>query len=352
MALPAGYAIIDFDPPTADAALWKRFHAYRRRRHAESQPEDPVTPDADVEVWIRTPQLGGADRRWLVAHGDDVVGAASASWVVDGPMLPTNGHLMWGGGGVLRAHRRRGIGTAIVRLVADELVARDRSVLTAGTNEDDGRAFLAWLGAEVKLEAAENRLALADVDWAMVERWAAEGRRRSPDTSLVFWEHRVPEAEIVPYCAALTKQLNTMPHDDLDHGEIVMRPEDLHDMHARYDKIDASLHTLITREPDGTISGITDVNYSPGRPDRVMQQFTGVDADHRGRGLGKWLKAAMLLYIRDTYPAAKTVVTGNANSNDPMLSINHRLGFKAHRGESVYQIGREALAARLAAVQG
>ena len=55
----------------------------------------------------------------------------------------------------------------------------------------------------------------------------------------------------------------------------------------------------------------------------------------------------MLLFAREAYPDARWVVTGNANSNDPMLSINHRLGFKAHRGESVYQIGREALHARL-----
>lgn len=351
MTMPAGCTVIDFDPPSASADLWARYHTYRRARHAESRPGDPVTPDADAEIWIRAPQPGSKDRRWLVLCGDETIGSGTTSWVVDGPMFETNRHLMWGGVAVLCAHRRRGIGTALARLVADEMVTQDRTVLTTGTDEDDGRAFLAWLGAEVKMEAAENRLALADVDWSMVERWAAEGPVRSPDTTLVFWEHRLPESEHVAYSAALTRLLNTMPHDDLDHGDIVMRPEDLQDMQTRLESVGGSIHTLITREPDGTISGVTDVAYTPGRPDRVMQQFTGVDPDHRGRGLGKWLKAAMLRYIRDAYPDAKTVVTGNANSNDPMLSINRRLGFRTFRGETVYQIGRDALRARLAALE-
>jgi len=76
----------------------------------------------------------------------------------------------------------------------------------------------------------------------------------------------------------------------------------------------------------------------------IEQEFTGVRSDARGRGLGKWLKAAMLLHVHDVYPDLLTVVTGNASSNGPMLAINTKMGFKEHRQGNEYQITREKLA--------
>jgi len=51
------------------------------------------------------------------------------------------------------------------------------------------------------------------------------------------------------------------------------------------------------------------MNYAPYKPQFIEQGFTGVRPDARGRGLGKWLKAAMLLHVREIYPGLKTVVT-------------------------------------------
>ena len=53
---------------------------------------------------------------------------------------------------------------------------------------------------------------------------------------------------------------------------------------------------------------------------------------------------AMLEKIRAEHPHAEWMITGNAESNGPMLSINHRLGFKEHRAGAVYQVSRERLA--------
>jgi len=41
----------------------------------------------------------------------------------------------------------------------------------------------------------------------------------------------------------------------------------------------------------------------------------------------------------------KTVITGNAASNDPMLAINKKMGFKEHRAGNEYQISLEKLRA-------
>lgn len=348
--LPADVRIAPWDPATADAATWAAYHAFRRARYAESRPDDPVPPDADAEIWLRQPEVGGASRRWLAWRDGAIVGAMGLGWVAEGPMFESNRHLVGGSGAVLRPHRRQGIGLALARRVLAELEAQDRRTWTSQTIEDDGRAFLAWLGAVPKMEASENRLDLTRVDWDMVDRWAAEGPSRSPSTTLEFWPDRVPVEAYERYAPALSQLFDTMPFDDLDHGQTVFTPELLADYQARIDRMNGHWHTMITREPDGTISGVTDVSYTPGQPDRIIQQFTGVHPDHRGRGLGKWLKAAMLRAAHARHPDARWVVTGNANSNDPMLAINRALGFTAHRGETVFQLDRDALRARLAEV--
>jgi hypothetical protein len=41
--------IVSFDPPTAGRSDWERFHTYRHARRAESDPDEPVISDAEVE---------------------------------------------------------------------------------------------------------------------------------------------------------------------------------------------------------------------------------------------------------------------------------------------------------------
>ncbi|MGB1286118.1 MAG: hypothetical protein ACPG7F_06260 [Aggregatilineales bacterium] len=101
--------------------------------------------------------------------------------------------------------------------------------------------------------------------------------------------------------------------------------------------------TKITREPDGVISGMTDINYTPDRGHKIFQGLTGVQDHQRGRGLGKWLKANMLLYIRENYPDVEFIETDNAASNDAMLSISMRMGFEVYHHSVMYHLPVTAL---------
>lgn len=92
-------------------------------------------------------------------------------------------------------------------------------------------------------------------------------------------------------------------------------------------KTDQFWHTLLTIEPNGRISGTTECNYSLNQPDMIVQLLTGVKDEYRKRGLGKWLKAKMLLLMMNKYPEAKYVETTNTVNNEAMVSINRRMGF-------------------------
>ena len=308
-------------------------------------------PDELAEIEMKHVNPFEIQYRYEIASGGQMLGEFFAATTKPGsPEYETNKQFMWVYVSVHPDHRRLGIGRSWIPLTLELMERHGCTTLTTASSEESGHQFLKWLGAEGKSAGAENRLQLADVDSAMLRRWVDDGARLSPATRLEVYDGHLPEEMWDDYCPQLSALLNTMPWDDLDHGDIVVTPAQFADWHARLDEQGGTEHTMLTREPDGTISGITDMTYAPYKPQFIEQGFTGVRPDARGRGLGKWLKAAMLLHVRDIYPELRTVATGNASSNGPMLAINTKMGFKEHRPGNEYQITlkrlRETLSAR------
>jgi GNAT superfamily N-acetyltransferase len=338
---------IEVDAAAAGADFWARYHKFRRLRHAERRPGDPITPDHVVEGEMKREDPHELHFRYEIAKGDQMLSWFSAGATRPGaPGYDTNKHLLWVDGSVDRDHRRLGIGRTWIPLILDIMERNGYTTVGMGTEEKSGHAFLKWLGAEPKLTGAENRLELADVDWPMLRRWVDEGPRRSPQTRFESYDGRLPESMLDDYSPQLSGLLNTMPFEELDHGEIVVTPAIMLEWFARMDLSGQVGHWMMTREPDGTISGITDMFYAPYSPTIVHQGFTGVRSDARGRGLGKWLKAAMAIHLHELYPEAEWFTTDNASSNAPMLAINTKMGFRTYRVGTEYQITRDQLAAR------
>lgn len=339
-------APVEFIPKEASREEWGLFHEYRKIRALETRPDDPILPDEVVEKNMKRDDPFGISRSFgVVAEGKLISSTGAYVLKPEAPGYENNKHLLFAGGSVLKEYRRKGLGRMWLRKVAELMDEYDRSVLTTNTEEEEGHAFLRWLGAEEKFVGAENRLDFRAVDWDMVAEWVKEGPERSPDTKLEFFENRLPDDLLEDYCPVYTEIMNMAPRENLDMGDWIYTPEVVREQYKRLDDMRGSHHTYISREPDGAISGMTEIVYLPDRENYVYQNLTGVLPPYRGRGLGKWVKAAMLEYVRERYPGTNRVVTGNAESNAPMLSINKRLGFRQYKPGSAYQISRDALRA-------
>lgn len=349
MTSNATFELVPFDPRTASPEQWARYHAFRRIRHAESTPEDPQLPDDVTESVMKRQDPFEEIRRVAALQSGRMVGLLFMDWYKpESPAYESNAHYLWAHGAVERAAQRQGIGTAMAQRLLATMNELGQTVLTTWSEEESGYRFLDRLGARQVSVGADNRLDLQAVDWAMVDDWVRAGEARNPEARLVLYEPRIPDDALEDFCPMFSALLNTMPFDDMDHGDIVVTPETMRETYGRLDAMRATHHAYVVYEPDGTISAMTDIQHTPEEPDRVSQRFTGVRPDRRRSGLGKWVKAVMLQHIRHSFPEARWVVTGNASSNDPMLAINQRLGFKEHRVGRSYQMTRDALAARLA----
>jgi mycothiol synthase len=342
--------LTEFVPGAASREEWQAFHTLRRAEHQETRPDRSPEPDDAAEVDLTYPDSTHELHFYLEWRDGQAVGRLRTRVTRAGtPEYESNKHLMWASGWVLPSHRRHAIASGWLPPILDRMDAHGARVLSANARVEDGHGFLHWLGAERKLTERISRLDLRQLDWSMVERWIEEGEGRSPDSRLHFYPHRNPSELIPELCQAFTDLLNTMPFEDQDHGDIVMTPEQVLEAYAKMDATGASNDTCVIRDPDGSIVALSDVFSAPHEPEFIDQGFTGVRPDARGRGLGKWVKAAMLARIRRRYPRARWIITGNAHSNDPMLAINDALGFRPTRMVTVYQVDRDVIAEKIVA---
>lgn len=77
------------------------------------------------------------------------------------------------------------------------------------------------------------------------------------------------------------------------------------------------------------VAGFSEILLSGGAGPLARQSDTAVVRSHRGRGLGLWVKAAMLQWLLGAHPEVETVETHCAEDNHHMIAINERLGFVA-----------------------
>jgi len=336
--------IVEFDALTAAEETWDIYFRHIDGILRETSPEDPLLS------WEKRKPMIISDtynpffytHRFLIFPEESCREAAGHSAIcLETPQSPSyqaNKHIGTVKLTVSKDHRRKGLGSELLKHVISAAKIKEPSLaeLVIPVMLESGRYFLDRLGGTVSIETAENRLYLKDVDWPMVTSWAEEGARKNPGT-VIKTVPAIPEEDLQDYSGAYTETFNQAPSGDLAF-ENIYTPEKIRFSEQKNAAQGVVQTTMYSKECDGKISGLTEIYYLKELGHKVAQNLTGVRQAYKGRGLGKMLKAEMLLYIRREYPDVKYISTGNADSNAPMLSINQRLGFKKHRPIKVYKL--------------
>lgn len=339
-----GTPIIPFHAKTASREAWAAYHRFRRIRHEERDPGDPLLDDAAVEALMSRPDpISDIARFTALSSDDELAGFLEVEVFKEGtPNDAQNPNLAWFWAEVLAPRRRHGIGRTFLGLAADIARRRGKTILSAWTDESSGIGFLKRLDGRFVQRRRENRLRLEHVDWGLVRRWVDEGASRSPGTRLRWFPDRVDDDALPAFAEAFTEVFNEQPFGEMSFRGLTFTPEIVRDHEAQTREAGGLYRIVVTQEPDGAISALTEMTYYPTRRTMIGQGLTGVRSPYRGRGLGKWVKAVMLLRVREEFPDVAVVVTGNASSNVAMLSINERLGFRLHKEAWIVELSREA----------
>ena len=143
-------------------------------------------------------------------------------------------------------------------------------------------------------------------------------------------------------CELWAMLANTSPRDGLNLEDQHFTPERLRGIEQSMEIQGTQRWTMYVREREsGSLVGYSEMDFDPEQPHLIFQDATGVQPEFRGRGLGRWLKAAMLERLLHEKPEVKHVRTGNADSNGAMLKINTALGFKPHSAHVQWQVETE-----------
>ncbi|MEV6794478.1 GNAT family N-acetyltransferase [Streptomyces sp. NPDC051320] len=234
------------------------------------------------------------------------------------------------------AERRRGAGSLL--LAAAVTAAREdgrRSVIAQTGTGSAGDAFLSGHGFRKVLTLTYARLPLADVDPAAI---TVITRQPHPGYRLVSWDGTVPDVWAATFTAS-RRAMDDMPMDDTDYGVFTWDEQRVREAAEVVRKRGELLHTVVAvDESDDSIAGFTEL-VVPGDGRGDGQHYgTGVLPEHRGRGLGHWMKAEAIRRARERHPQLGGLLTDTADSNGPMRAVNDALGYAPTHQTIEYQL--------------
>ena len=236
------------------------------------------------------------------------------------------------------AHRRHGVGSAILAALTDEARRRGRTNLVADAwDTPAGGAFAAHHGFVAKLASINRRQVLVDIDWEALDEKYAAALPHASDYRIERWPVPTPDDRL-DALAEMAAAINDAPLDDLDYEDEVFTGARMRAYEEAMAGRDERMYRLVARHvPTDTLAAQTVVVVWTEDPTWGEQHDTSVTRAHRGHRLGLVLKTEMLRWLREAEPQLALVDTWNAESNDHMIGVNEILGYRVMGREWAYQ---------------
>jgi GNAT superfamily N-acetyltransferase len=248
---------------------------------------------------------------------------------------------------VAPGQRGRGVGRALAAAALEGVAEQGRTSVVTWTRGDRGDRFAARLGLTHRQDERCSRLRVQDLDTARQDAWIAAPRARRAGYRVVTWgEEGCPDELVEAWCVA------ALGMHDAPRDAIEWVPEKFGPVQARrYEEMRRARgdawRISLALDSEGRPAGVTELFVNRWRPQVGNQGDTAVLAEHRGLGLGRWLKAANLRAVMETWPDLAVVQTYNAETNPWMLDINVSMGFRPHCAYKAQQGAVSTARARL-----
>jgi GNAT superfamily N-acetyltransferase len=331
------YNIEFFNIQKAEDKELHEFHDFYSEIIRECMPDDPPRDYDKFKQHMLNPSRSIELRRWIIRNENMILAYALLMLQKEGE----NKHIADVDIYVRKPWRKKGMGWQLLAKLYDEAVKENCSMLEFGTfsTVPDGAGFLNRIKAKLGSTEHVNELILKDMDLDLMDDWIRKTEERAADYELELWIDEYPENRLKDFAVLYNDFWNSIPMDDLEYEYENHSPERiLNGLNACLKRGWKSWMYVAIHKPSDKPVGFTHVVYTGFNEKMLNQDDTGVLKEHRNKGLGRWMKAAMIQLIRKELPQIEKIRSENATSNDPMLKINFAMGFKPVYSESYWQI--------------
>jgi GNAT superfamily N-acetyltransferase len=327
-----------FDVVNGDEAARRAHYEIFATVEAEAipHPEPQYPPYPEWKAWMCIEPPSRRSMAWHAWDGDELVGFSYFMYFVEEANQNLGTFWVY----VRPDARRRGVGRSLFEPVVAAALANGRTLIdAAGHPRIPGSIeFLQAVGGRHAFFGRFNVAQVDDIDLDLLNRWGEQAKERAADYDMEVLDSPVADRRVEAMVAA-QDIMNTAPREEMQADDDVFTVELWREAEATLAARQADHWILAAvHRPTGAIAGYTEVTLPSLWPARAYQGDTGVHPDHRERGLGRWLKAAMALRLINERPAVRSISTGNAGSNAPMLNINHQMGFRCAEERDFHQV--------------
>lgn len=331
----------DLNPHRLSPSETTALNVFDNLMHQEQWPGDPPRNVAEtLGPWRFVPEY--LDLHQRVAWTDQYARVVGRGYIHIGRYLE-NPHLADFDIYVLPDMRRRGIARELLRDIAGVARREDRRLLLVSTDRaiPAGSEFVRRLGGRGGVDSHTNQLDIPDLNLSLVEEWCQGGRQKARSFQLESWDGAYPVDQLEAM-SEIKHVMNSAPTDSLELEEFQWTAEHLQQEDRMLGQRGVWRGTMVVRHlASGELAGFTELYWNRLHPETAEQGHTAILPRYRRRGLAQWLKAEMLRRILVQRPEIKRIRSNVADSNESMLRINRRLGFKPCKTWTTWQIDLE-----------
>ena len=338
----------DADP----SELRQRYDLYASERHSVF-PGFPIHTYAQYVAAMRRPSSATAAQAkaaqaaaaqvaaplgWSAWEGERVIGSAALSLVdhegtaVAVPRVE-----------VAPDRRRRGVGTALLRQIVAASRAHGCATLAADAVRvgSDGGMWAQCVGFRTVQVFCWQMLHVGEVARASWHVPVPTGYR------LEYWTVAAPQSLVADFAEARNAIADSpLGESSLSHPAWTV--ERVRRIEAEIAAAGDQVHCLVAlHEDSGVLAAFTELLIDPAHPALCWQRDTAVMRAHRGRGLGRAIKAAMLQRLAAEIPGLDRIVTSTAAENAAMRRVNEHVGYLPYAEIAMLEAPTADLAAAL-----